>query len=175
MHPYTAALQTLLEQNANPTQAGPMKKYMRDQFEYLGIKSPQLRELLKQFIAANGLPPLKDLDAIRESNVRGRRLVGAVSCCPLAMDFTLHSPYTFEGLQSWQPALGLKGAAYRTKLAEPGFREGVRRELAKPAHFRLFNGEWDKVHVVESRRRTIVWSAGYSLRVVRSARCFSSQ
>ncbi|HEY9529817.1 MAG TPA: amidohydrolase family protein [Burkholderiales bacterium] len=97
----------------------------------------------------------KDLDAIRESNVRGRRLVGAVSCCPLAMDFTLHSPYTFEGLQSWQPALGLKGAAYRTKLAEPGFREGVRRELAKPAHFRLFNGEWDKVHVVESRRRQL--------------------
>jgi len=64
MHPYAAALQTLLEQNANPTQAGPMKKYMRDQFEYLGIKSPQLKELLKQFIAANGLPPIKDLDAI---------------------------------------------------------------------------------------------------------------
>ena len=97
----------------------------------------------------------KDLDAIRESNLRGRRLVGAVSCCPLAMDFTLHSPYTFEGLESWQPALGLKGAAYRRKLAEAEFREGVRRELAKPAHFRLFNGEWDKVHVVESRRRQL--------------------
>ncbi len=64
MYPYAAALQTLLEQNADPTQAGPMKKYMRDQFEYLGIKSPQLKELLKQFIAANGLPPIKDLDAI---------------------------------------------------------------------------------------------------------------
>ncbi|MGH8667696.1 MAG: N-acyl-D-amino-acid deacylase family protein [Burkholderiales bacterium] len=93
----------------------------------------------------------KDLEAIRESNARGRRLVGAVSCCPLAMDFTLHSPYTFEGLESWQPALPLKGLAYRTKLREREFRDSVRNELSKPAHFRLFNGEWDKVQVVESR------------------------
>jgi N-acyl-D-aspartate/D-glutamate deacylase len=95
----------------------------------------------------------RDLEAIRESNARGRRMVGAVSCCPLAMDFTLHSPYTFEGLESWQPALGLKGAAYRATLGEAQFRQSVRDELAKPAHFRLFNGEWHKVHVVESRRK----------------------
>ena len=95
----------------------------------------------------------KDLDAIRESNARGRRLVGAVSCCPLAMDFTLRSPYTFEGLQSWQPALPLKGSAYEGKLRDKSFRDAVRLELATPAHFRLFNGEWDKVQVVESRRK----------------------
>ena len=64
MHPYVASLKTLFEQNANPAQAGPMKKYMRDQFEYLGIKTPQLRELMKQFLAENGLPPINDLDAI---------------------------------------------------------------------------------------------------------------
>ncbi len=95
----------------------------------------------------------QDLDAIRESNGRGRRMVGAVSCCPLAMDFTLRSPYTFEGLESWQAALPLKGNAYRQKLKQPGFRDAVRNELSKPAHFRLFNGEWDKVHVVQARRK----------------------
>jgi N-acyl-D-aspartate/D-glutamate deacylase len=95
----------------------------------------------------------QDLDAIAQANARGRRLVGAVSCCPLAMDFTLRSPYTFEGLESWQPALALKGAAYESKLAERGFRDGVREELARPAHFRLFNGQWDKVQVIESSRR----------------------
>jgi N-acyl-D-aspartate/D-glutamate deacylase len=95
----------------------------------------------------------KDLESIRESNARGRRLVGAVSCCPLAMDFTLHSPYTFEGLESWQPALPLKGAPYREKLKAPEFRDAVRIELSRPAHFRLFNGEWEKVQVVESRRK----------------------
>src|SRR5918999_2684968 len=83
----------------------------------------------------------KDLEAIRQANARGRRLVGAVSCCPLAMDFTLHSPYVFEGLESWQPALSLKGEAFKAKLRERQFRDAVRAELAKPAHFRLFNGE----------------------------------
>lgn len=64
MHPYTLSLKTLFEQNANPAQAGPMKKYMRDQFEYLGIKSPQFSALLKDFIKQNGLPPLAKLDVI---------------------------------------------------------------------------------------------------------------
>jgi 3-methyladenine DNA glycosylase AlkD len=64
MHPYVASLKTLFEQNTNRAQAAPMKKYMRDQFEYLGIKSPQFKELMQEFIATNGLPPIKDLDVI---------------------------------------------------------------------------------------------------------------
>jgi len=92
----------------------------------------------------------EDLEAIAQANARGHRLVGAISCCPLSMDFTLHSPYTFEGLESWQPALPLKGAAYAQKLKEKGFRDAVRAELSRPAHFRLFNGQWDQVEVVQS-------------------------
>src|SRR5574339_567975 len=64
MRPYSASLKTLFERNANPAQAGPMKKYMRDQFDYLGIKSPQFKELMKEFLAANGLPPVKELDVV---------------------------------------------------------------------------------------------------------------
>ncbi|HEX5611336.1 MAG TPA: amidohydrolase family protein, partial [Burkholderiales bacterium] len=90
-----------------------------------------------------------ELDAIDAARQRGRRMAGAVSCCPLTMDFTLASPYTFEGLTAWQPAMALQGEAYRAKLADPQFRAAVREEIARPATFRLFNGEWDKVHVVE--------------------------
>ena len=64
MHPYVLSLKKLYEQNANSAQAGPMKKYMRDQFEYLGIKSPQFSALLKDFIKQYGLPPLDQLDVI---------------------------------------------------------------------------------------------------------------
>jgi len=94
-----------------------------------------------------------DLEAIAQANARGRRLLGAISCCPLSMDFTLHSPYTFEGLESWQPALPLKGAAYEAKLKEKGFRDAVRAELSRPAHFRLFNGQWDQVEEEAKVRR----------------------
>jgi N-acyl-D-aspartate/D-glutamate deacylase len=93
-----------------------------------------------------------DLDAIAAANERGHRLLGQVSCCPLTMDFTLASPYPVEGLDRWKPALGLSGAALRSVLADAAFRAGVRAELAAPTTFRLFNGEWDKVHVVETLR-----------------------
>ncbi len=92
----------------------------------------------------------KDLDAITDANTRGRRLIGQVSCCPLTMDFTLASPYPVEGLQSWKPALGLAGDALKRVLADAAFRQSVRDELASSATFRLFNNEWDKVHVVET-------------------------
>lgn len=64
MHSYTLSLKPLFEKNADPIKAAPMKKYMRDQFEYLGIKSPQLTLLLRRHIKEHGLPPLDKLDVI---------------------------------------------------------------------------------------------------------------
>jgi N-acyl-D-amino-acid deacylase len=96
-----------------------------------------------------------DMRAIAAANARGHRLLGAVSCCPLSMDFTLRSPYTFEGLGAWQEALPLKGEAYERKLADGAFRAAVREEISRPASFRLFNGEWQKVQVVQCARREL--------------------
>ena len=64
MNPFVTDLKTLYESHADPAAAGPMKAYMRNQFEYLGIKTQQNRELLKGFCAQHGLPPLADLDPI---------------------------------------------------------------------------------------------------------------
>ncbi len=41
-----------------------MAKYMRDQFPFLGIKTPVRRSLLKGFVAEYGLPPLANLETI---------------------------------------------------------------------------------------------------------------
>lgn len=91
-----------------------------------------------------------DLDAIAAANSRGHALIGQVSCCPLTMDFTMQSPYPVEGLNSWKAALGLNGDALSAMLRSPAFRQSVRSELATTTTFRLFNGEWDKVQVVET-------------------------
>src|SRR5215211_4150997 len=64
MPSYVDSLKTLFEQNANPIQAAPMKKYMRDQFEYLGIKTPQNTALQKQFYKERGIPELAELDEV---------------------------------------------------------------------------------------------------------------
>ena len=91
-----------------------------------------------------------DLDAISAANSRGRRMHGAISCCPLSFDFTLESPYPIESLASWKPAFALKGEARKAKLADPAFRQTIRDELASSGAVRNFNGEWHKVIVVET-------------------------
>jgi len=118
--------------------------------EQLGAESG--RPVIVAALLHNSTNPrvvFEELDAIADARARSVRMAGAVSCCPLTMDFTLHSPYTFEGLAAWKPAMALRGEAYRAKLADPQFRAAVRAEIEKPATFRLFNGEWDKVQVVE--------------------------
>jgi len=64
MHPYLLPLLSLFEQHADPAQAAGMTKYLRDQFEHLGIKTPERRELQKKFYAKHGLPPVAELDSI---------------------------------------------------------------------------------------------------------------
>ena len=51
MHPYVRRLKALFQKHADAVQAAPMKKYMRDQFEYLGIKTPKNVSLQKEFYA----------------------------------------------------------------------------------------------------------------------------
>jgi N-acyl-D-aspartate/D-glutamate deacylase len=111
------------------------------------------RPVMVAALLHNGTNPravFEDLDAIAGANARGRRMLGQVSCCPLTMDFTMQSPYPVEGLASWKPALGLKGDELKRVLSVREFRDGVRSELRAPSNFRLFNGEWDKVQVVEA-------------------------
>ncbi len=110
------------------------------------------RPVMVAALLHNGTNPgavFADLDAIAAANARGHRLIGQVSCCPLTMDFTLASPYPVEGLASWRPALGQRGDALVAVLSDGRFRDAVRAELASASTFRLFNNEWDKVHVVE--------------------------
>jgi 3-methyladenine DNA glycosylase AlkD len=61
MHTYVDPLKALYLSHADPVAAAPMKAYMRNQFDYLGIKTPEQRQLLKSFLAEYGLPDLDDL------------------------------------------------------------------------------------------------------------------
>ena len=54
---YLHPLLDRLEANANPAEAVPMARYMRDQFSFYGIKTPQRRLLVREFLAEQGLPP----------------------------------------------------------------------------------------------------------------------
>jgi 3-methyladenine DNA glycosylase AlkD len=64
MQAYVRDLKTLFLKSANPRNAGPMKRYMRDQFDYVGLKSPEFKALMRAHIATHGLPAPADLDRI---------------------------------------------------------------------------------------------------------------
>ncbi len=58
---YFDLLARILQENANPADAIFMKKYMLNQFEYFGIRSPKLKELRRKFFQEHGLPPVSTL------------------------------------------------------------------------------------------------------------------
>ena len=61
--PYVEGIRHKFLQHRNSNNAIPMKKYMRDQFEFFGIKADLRRELSKEYIKYVGLPPVNELEA----------------------------------------------------------------------------------------------------------------
>jgi 3-methyladenine DNA glycosylase AlkD len=51
-------------QKQSVDEAKRMSEYMRGQFQYFGIRAPQMKEVLKQFIKENGYPKREDIKKI---------------------------------------------------------------------------------------------------------------
>lgn len=64
MHPYLIPLIRAFTGSCDSANAAAMKKYMRGQFEYHGIKSPVRAELQREFLSNHGLPTIKELPAV---------------------------------------------------------------------------------------------------------------
>src|SRR6478735_10052003 len=93
------------------------------------------------------------LDQVNAARSRGHQLVAQTSCCPLSMDFTFKSPYLFESMQAWKPAMAAHDTAGLEKVyRDPAWRAAVRAELAAKHGRLLFNGEWDKLFIVETAK-----------------------
>jgi 3-methyladenine DNA glycosylase AlkD len=67
MNTFTQNLRTHFEKHANPINALPMQKYMKDTSTFLGIKSPDRVALFKKFIKENPPPQYSEvLDIVKE-------------------------------------------------------------------------------------------------------------
>jgi N-acyl-D-aspartate/D-glutamate deacylase len=93
------------------------------------------------------------LAQVNEARARGHTLVAQTSCCPLSMDFSFKSPYLFESMVAWKPAMAAHGEAELKKIyADPSWRAAVKQELTERRGRLVFNGEWDKLFVVETAK-----------------------
>ncbi len=93
----------------------------------------------------------EDLAAIGQARLRGGKLYGAVSPCPLNFEFTMHEPYVFEGLASWRPVMEAKQADVPGILAGRELRDNVKKELGVRAR-RMFNGHWHQMFVAQTAK-----------------------
>ena len=93
------------------------------------------------------------LDQINAARSRGHQLVAQTSCCPLSMDFTFKSPYLFESMQAWKPAMAAHDAEeLQEGLPRPGVARRRAHELDAARGRLVFNSEWDKLFVVETAK-----------------------
>ncbi len=58
---YYQIMVTHLEQNGNPGIAAAQQKYMRDQFKFYGLKSPERRLIQKAILVEYGMPSVEQL------------------------------------------------------------------------------------------------------------------
>lgn len=67
MHAYLTPIKQAFEQNRNDALSMRMKQYMKGQYAYFGIPSPLRREILRDFLKENRLPPDDELIAITKA------------------------------------------------------------------------------------------------------------
>ena len=134
-----------------------MKRYMRDQFDYLGLKVPELTGLLRDHYRLHGLPPLADLDRVlrdlwalpqREYQYAATSLLGRCdSGLPAGFITTLE--YLLVTKSWWDTvdtlATGTLGVHFRSY----------------PAVRRRYVARWRKSDNIWLRRATILFQLNY--------------
>ena len=95
-------------------------------------------------------PSLADrqVDSIKKATEEGIEMWGQVSCRPLTMEFTMKSPYPFEGFSAWKVAMEAPEMDnYKNILKGKDIRKAMKEELTDPKKVRIFNDDWSKVVV----------------------------
>ncbi len=64
VHSYIENLIHLFSKHTDPAYSAWSKKYLKNQFEFLGIRTPIRRQLMKEFIKETGLPPSSQLKEV---------------------------------------------------------------------------------------------------------------
>ena len=64
MKSYLVELETAFQKHSNSIKASQMKKYMKNQFEFFGISAPLRREIVRDFLRKENLPPVSSIQEI---------------------------------------------------------------------------------------------------------------
>lgn len=63
---YFKSLTRIFEQHAIPDQVDPMRRYMKNRFDFYGLKSPARKLIIKDYVKENGIPEGEKLQQLVE-------------------------------------------------------------------------------------------------------------
>ena len=88
----------------------------------------------------------RQLKSMSEATSQGIEMWGQVSCRPLTMEFTMKSPYLFEGFSSWKSAMEVNSVEEYKKIWTKKFgKEFEKQKIARTLLQRLDNNSIDKL------------------------------
>jgi 3-methyladenine DNA glycosylase AlkD len=67
IHPYLKKLEDQLQMQGNPVIASGAKAYLRNQFEFFGVKAPERMYILAAFLKSEGLPKQTEFEPVMKS------------------------------------------------------------------------------------------------------------
>ena len=118
---YVARLRNLLEAHADEAYAVEMKAYLRNQFEFFGMRSPERKVIFNDFIGRHGIPGIDGLrdvaDILFEEEEREFQYFGIEAAGLLKKSWTPESIDLFESMavrKSWWDSVDyIKSACLR--------------------------------------------------------------
>lgn len=98
MHSIVSELKTTFSNHSNKEQALWMKGYLRDQYDFYGVKAPERKALAKQVISKTGIPTYKELfEVVQELWEAPEREMQYVAM-ELCVKYKRHYNESFESL-----------------------------------------------------------------------------
>jgi len=98
MHSIVSELKTTFSNRSNKEQALWMKGYLRDQYDFYGVKAPERKALAKQVISKTGIPTYKELfEVVQELWEAPEREMQYVAM-ELCVKYKRHYNESFESL-----------------------------------------------------------------------------
>jgi len=157
MHPYIKNLQKELHKHRHPENAVQMKKYMRDQFEYFGLKSDDRRAICKSYMDSKPLPEVAELHEIVSElwtlPERDFQYFGIEMLMKFKKQWSEKDIQFFENLivnKSWWDTVD----TLANHVVGPWFRK-------YPQHIKPVTGRWNKSDNIWLQRMSLLFQLKY--------------
>lgn len=157
MDPYITGIKKQFQKHGNAANALPMKKYMRDQFEFYGIKADERRMLSLDYIKSVGIPEgedrtdiIKELWSLPQRDFQYFAIELMIKCKKQWNESDIHLIEYMITNKSWWDTVDF----IATRVAGPWFKKF-------PSHIKSVTTRWNTSENIWLQRMSILFQLKY--------------